>query len=259
MEASTCNEDGWILNSSPDVSLGNPPSFLEEGLTSCYNGGTYSDGCQNTGSPIGATCDHTMNGNRASELLIWVDSTATAISVVITQPFATVCYYLVTVTVPPLECDAGYSGVSCATADACAATTDSSNDGSDGSFYCINGGTIGGTTTACTCTSCDAGYSGSSCATADACVATTDSNDDGSDGNFHCVSTGTIGGTTTACTCGCDAGYIGAGCATVACITSNSENTDCVALADSNIQTAVSAWIADAGTAEATYGHIRDW
>ena len=48
----------------------------------------------------------------------------------------------------------------------CTASADPNKDGSDGSFYCINGGTIGGTTGSCTCTSCDAGYGGVSCQTA---------------------------------------------------------------------------------------------
>ena len=48
----------------------------------------------------------------------------------------------------------------------CAASADPNKDGSDGIFYCINGGTIGGSTGSCTCTSCNAGYEGVSCQTA---------------------------------------------------------------------------------------------
>ena len=48
----------------------------------------------------------------------------------------------------------------------CTASTASYKDGSDGSFYCINGGTVGGTTGACTCSTCNAGYEGTSCQTA---------------------------------------------------------------------------------------------
>ena len=48
-------------------------------------------------------------------------------------------------------------------ANPCSSSTDSFKDGSDGTFYCINGGTVGGTTGSCTCTSCDAGYEGLSC------------------------------------------------------------------------------------------------
>ena len=50
-------------------------------------------------------------------------------------------------------------------ANPCSSSTDSFKDGSDGTFYCINGGTVGGTTGSCTCTSCDAGYEGASCQT----------------------------------------------------------------------------------------------
>jgi hypothetical protein len=45
----------------------------------------------------------------------------------------------------------------------CVATTSPSDDGSDGNFYCINGGDIGGTTGSCTCSSCNTGFSGRSC------------------------------------------------------------------------------------------------
>ena len=45
----------------------------------------------------------------------------------------------------------------------CVASTNSSKDGGDGDFYCVNGGTIGGTTGSCTCTSCDTAYGGASC------------------------------------------------------------------------------------------------
>ena len=48
---------------------------------------------------------------------------------------------------------------------ACSASSNSTKDGADGTFYCINGGTIGGTVGSCTCTSCDAGYEGVSCQT----------------------------------------------------------------------------------------------
>jgi len=48
-------------------------------------------------------------------------------------------------------------------ADTCTASTDYAKDGSDGEFYCINGGTIGGNPGSCTCTSCSTGYYGDSC------------------------------------------------------------------------------------------------
>ena len=59
-------------------------------------------------------------------------------------------------------CAAGYSGTTCA-ADDCVATSTPTDDGSDGNFYCVNGGSLGGTTGFCTCTSCDTGFTGDSC------------------------------------------------------------------------------------------------
>ena len=53
----------------------------------------------------------------------------------------------------------------------CTASSTSSKDGSDGTFYCINGGITGGTTGSCTCTSCDTGYEGDNCHTAILCAA----------------------------------------------------------------------------------------
>ncbi|MDA9097449.1 hypothetical protein N9L76_00790 [bacterium] len=95
----------------------------------------------------------------------------------------------------------------------CYASTDTSKDGTDGTFYCINGGTIGGSVGACTCTSCDTGYSGTSCQTASVCSASSTSSDDGSDGSFYCINGGTAGGVTGSCT-SCDAGYEGTNCHT---------------------------------------------
>ena len=70
-------------------------------------------------------------------------------------------------------CDFGYAGTvtyldgaatGCSAND-CLITDVDTDNGSNGYFYCINGGTIAGTTGSCTCTSCDPGYSGSSCET----------------------------------------------------------------------------------------------
>lgn len=44
-----------------------------------------------------------------------------------------------------------------------------------------------------------------------------------------------------------------------ACVTTNSANTDCIALTDANFKTAVDAWIADPGAATVDYGAISDW
>jgi len=108
----------------------------------------------------------------------------------------------------------------------CTASTDPSKDGSDGSFYCINGGTVGGTTPSCTCTSCDAGYDGTSCQTPSTCTASSDSSKDGSDGTFYCINGGTVGGTTGSCSCtSCNAGYGGASCQTPSTCTASSDSS----------------------------------
>ena len=62
-----------------------------------------------------------------------------------------------------LACPDGYRGARCETAMPCVASTNSSKDGGDGDFHCVNGGTIGGSTGSCTCTSCDTAYGGASC------------------------------------------------------------------------------------------------
>ena len=62
-----------------------------------------------------------------------------------------------------LSCPDGYRGARCEMAMPCTSSTNSSKDGSDGDFYCVNGGVVGGTTGSCTCTSCDAAYGGASC------------------------------------------------------------------------------------------------
>ena len=117
---------------------------------------------------------------------------------------------------PTCQCeeggDGGESEAPVETID-CVASSDESADGTDGQFYCINGGTVSGTTGACTCTGCDAGYGGANCQTIGACTGSTVASKDGSDGTFYCINGGTVGGTTGSCTCtGCDAGYGGASC-----------------------------------------------
>ena len=99
---------------------------------------------------------------------------------------------------------------------ACNPSQTPSEDGSDGSFYCVNGGSVSGIAGACTCTGCDAGYSGASCEVPPtACTASGNPSEDGSDGSFYCVNGGSVSGIAGACTCtGCDAGYSGASCQT---------------------------------------------
>ena len=61
-------------------------------------------------------------------------------------------------------CEPGYGGATCDIALPCTASTNASHtDGSDGRFYCINSGIVGGTTGTCNCTSCDVAYNGYHC------------------------------------------------------------------------------------------------
>ena len=87
--------------------------------------------------------------------------------------------------------------------NACTASASSSKDGTDGNFYCINGGTLGGTSVDRSCTSCNAGYGGDSCDTAGACMASTDLNKNSANGTFYCINGGTVGGTAGAGSCTC--------------------------------------------------------
>ncbi|GMH54043.1 hypothetical protein TrST_g5739 [Triparma strigata] len=58
-------------------------------------------------------------------------------------------------------------GFEICTGDLCVASMSPSDDGSDGNFYCINGGTVFGIPGSCTCT-CKVGSEGPNCATASA-------------------------------------------------------------------------------------------
>lgn len=67
-----------------------------------------------------------------------------------------------------VSCDGSWTNVSVTiTENECITTTSTSDDGSDGNFYCANGGTAVGTVGSCACVSCNAGFSGPNCATAD--------------------------------------------------------------------------------------------
>ena len=67
-------------------------------------------------------------------------------------------------------------------ADPCIASSSPSDNGSDGNFYCVNGGEIGGSwnevASFCTCTLCDTYYSGTHCEIDGSCQATTEPTDD---------------------------------------------------------------------------------
>ena len=113
----------------------------------------------------------------------------------------------------PSSCSLGVLTAATCEPDPCTASSDSAKDGSDGTFWCINGGTVGGTTTACTCTDCNPGYEDASCQTASACTASLDPAKDGSDGTFWCINGGSAGGTTGTCTCtSCATRYGGKNC-----------------------------------------------
>ncbi|GMI22413.1 hypothetical protein TrCOL_g2790 [Triparma columacea] len=43
------------------------------------------------------------------------------------------------------------------------------------------------------------------------------------------------------------------------CTTTNSVNTNCETLTNTNFQTAVDLWVSNPTSAEDTYGHIKDW
>ena len=66
----------------------------------------------------------------------------------------------------PSPCDASTAPTNGhESAGACSASSNTTKYGSDGTIYCINGGTISGTVGSCECT-CKSGYTGSSCETA---------------------------------------------------------------------------------------------
>jgi hypothetical protein len=117
----------------------------------------------------------------------------------------------------------------------CLASANPSDDGSlesDGNFFCINGGIIGGSAGSCTCTSCYDGVGGPHCETCaegytgDApwcflnCQTSDIRTDDGSlekSGRFYCINGGTIGGIAGQCTCTCPEEFGDSNCATPLC------------------------------------------
>ena len=102
----------------------------------------------------------------------------------------------------------------------CTASLDNPNkNGDDGVFYCINEGTVSGTTGSCLCSGCKGGYGGASCETAGACSASANSSKDGTDGNFYCINGGTVRGSAGSCECTCKTGYEGSSCQTAAAAT----------------------------------------
>ena len=47
--------------------------------------------------------------------------------------------------------------------------------------------------------------------------------------------------------------------ANAACTTTNSANTNCEAITDTNLVTAINLWISDPTQTTIDYGHIKDW
>ena len=58
----------------------------------------------------------------------------------------------------------GFTGSNCEQLSSCTASADVTKDGSDGTFYCINGGTVSGHTGNCICSDCNSGFGGPHCA-----------------------------------------------------------------------------------------------
>ncbi|GMI07372.1 hypothetical protein TrLO_g7543 [Triparma laevis f. longispina] len=90
------------------------------------------------------------------------------------------------------QCPAGTDSLEGSTtcSDVCVASTSPSDDGSDGNFYCINGGTVGGYPWSCTCTSCNTGFGGSNCESEIVVV-------DSHNALFHAISNAVWSGGTT--------------------------------------------------------------
>ncbi|GMH74627.1 hypothetical protein TrLO_g1929 [Triparma laevis f. longispina] len=120
----------------------------------------------------------------------------------------------------------GNSGFEICTGDPCVASSSSSDDGSTGAFYCVNGGSVGGVSGYCTCTSCNTGFGGLNCELPP-CAASSSPSDDGSTGAFYCVNGGSVGGYTGSCTCtSCNTGFGGLNCELPPCVASTSPSDD---------------------------------
>ena len=106
----------------------------------------------------------------------------------------------------------------------CTASSDESKTtGSDGTFYCINGGTASGVTEGCGCIGCNTGWEGDHCEIAKACSGSRDSSKTtGDDGKYYCEH-GTVSGTTESCQCNCATGYDGTHCQTAKSCTPSSD------------------------------------
>ena len=89
-----CNPDNFT-SIGTEVGLGVHTSAV--GLTACNSGGSSGSSCDSSGSTFG-TCAHSMDGNRASELIVYADSSVSGSSTTVSEP--TPCYSIITLTVP---------------------------------------------------------------------------------------------------------------------------------------------------------------
>ena len=184
----------------------------KDGVYYCINGGTIGGNTRD----CKCTCDVGFEGDHCENRKICTNTTDTTKTTGADGKF----YCINGGTVGGLAgsctctgCNEGYEGDHCQTGKTCIASSDASKTtGSDGTFYCINGGTVAGSVGSCTCTGCNTGYEGDHCQTAKACAASPDSAKNGTDGTIYCTTGGTVGGSTGSCKCTCKAGFEGEGC-----------------------------------------------
>ena len=225
--------DTTECQADPCTASSTPGKDGSDGQVYCINGGTIGG---TTGSCT-CTCPYGYEGTGCE-----IESPCDEAALPITNGAASPCPSTMTSGDECFPtCDAGYTlsgSRSClrgtltdtteCQADPCTASSTPGDDGSDGTFYCVNGGTIGGTTGSCTCTDCNPGYESTSCQMASACTANPlDSTKHGSDGSIHCGEHGSVDGVTGSCTCTCDLGWEGNGCETAgACSASDDSAKD---------------------------------
>ena len=170
-DTAVCNPDPCIA----DVAIGN--GFASPCSSSLASGSSCNPTC-NAGYTL--TGSRSCNAGTLTDTAVCSANACAAADVAIDNGFASPCSSsLASGSSCNPTCNAGYTLTGSRSCNAgtltdtavcnpisCTASSDSSKDGSDGSLYCINGGTVGGTTGACSCTSCNAGYEGTSCQTA---------------------------------------------------------------------------------------------
>jgi len=107
-------------------------------------------------------------------------------------------------------CDPGFYGTACQLKDSCTASSDPSDDGTNGKIYCMNSGFVSGTTGNCGCDCSGTGFGGPGCDVGTTCVASNAVM--GNNVNpFYCLN-GTVSGMSGNCVCTCDLGFNGLYC-----------------------------------------------